>query len=281
MTDVRTFPDSAALGDALAAEIVEGIDAARRDGRRYILGCPGGRSPRTTYLALARRLAGADVSHLVIAMMDDYVMTSPSGGWQHVPDDAHYSCRKFAFDEIAAPIDSAASRGVSAEHIWLPDPADPDAYDDKLTDAGGVDLFVLASGASDGHIAFNKPGTPADSRSWIVPLADATRRDNMATFPDFERLDQVPTHGVSVGLGTITEVSRSVRLVIHGTGKREAARRVIAADDLEIDWPATIVHRCRDARILVDEAAHPDSARRDLRQHEEPQHEGQQEGSGR
>jgi len=257
MTDVVRYPDPEALGDALAVEIVDGIDAARRDRRRFILGCPGGRSGRSTYLAMARRLTGADVSHLVIAMMDDYVAASPNGGWQHVPDSAHYSCRRFATDEIAAPIDAVVSEGIAAGHIWLPDPADPDAYDDKLADAGGVDLFILASGVSDGHVAFNKPGTPADRRTWIVPLADSTRQDNMATFPDFASLEEVPTHGVSVGLGTISGVSKGARLIIHGQGKREAARRAVEADDLELDWPATVVHRCRDARILVDEAAWP------------------------
>jgi len=43
MTEVRIFKDSEALGMALAQEIVAGIDEARREGRRYVLGCPGGR----------------------------------------------------------------------------------------------------------------------------------------------------------------------------------------------------------------------------------------------
>ena len=70
--------------------------------------------------------------------------------------------------------------------------------------------------------------------------------------------DEVPTHGVSVGLGTIRDLSRSVRLVLLGSGKRTAAGRVLAATDFEPDWPATFIHRCRDARVLIDEAARPD-----------------------
>jgi len=256
MTEVRVFPDPEALGLALAEEILAGIDEARADGRRYLLGCPGGRSARTTYQALAGLAAGADLDHVVIVMMDDYVVRGPNGGWVHVPSDAHYSCRRFALEEIATPLRGRAANGVRPEHIWLPDPSDPLAYGRRLAEAGGVDHFIVASGASDGHVAFVSPGTSLDGDVSIIPLAESTRRDNMATFPEFASLAEVPTHGVSVGLRTIRRLSRRITLVIHGVGKQDAAARVLAATDFEPDWPATFVHRCPGARIWLDEAAH-------------------------
>lgn len=256
MTEVRVFPDADALGAALADEIVAGVDEARAAGRRYVLGCPGGRSGRSTYRALAQRVVGADLSHVVIAMMDDYVVPAAGGGYEQVPADAHFSCRYFAHEEIAGPLNAAAARGILEDHVWLPDPADPLAYRERLDAAGGVDLFIVASGASDGHVAFVKPGTPIDSDVSIIPLAETTRRDNLATFPDFGSIDEVPMHGVSVGLGTISDLSRHVTLVIHGDGKRDTARRVLAATDFEPDWPATFIHRCRGAQIWLDSAAH-------------------------
>lgn len=255
MTSVLVFPDADSLGAALAEEIMAGIDEAREAGRSYVLGCPGGRSGRSTYRALARLAHGADLGHLVIAMMDDYVVRGGDDTWQLVPADAHYSCWRFALEEIAGPLDAAAVAGVRPAQVWLPDPADPPEYERRLRDAGGVDLFIVASGASDGHVAFVKPGTPIDSDASIVALAESTRRDNMATFPDFTSLDEVPTHGVSVGLGTIARVSKRVRLVMHGPGKSRAAARVLGTSRFEADWPATFVHDCRDAVILVDEAA--------------------------
>jgi glucosamine-6-phosphate deaminase len=258
MTHVVVYPDPDALGRALATEIVAGIDAARAERRRYVLGCPGGRSARSTYQALVTLTRGSDLGHVIIAMMDDYVGRGPDGNWRHVPADAHYSCRRFAHEEIAEPWNAGAATPIAPESVWLPDPADPPAYRRRLEDAGGVDLFIVASGASDGHVAFVKPGSALDGDVTIVELAETTRRDNMATFPEFASLDEVPTHGVSVGLGTIRDLSRSVRLVIHGSGKRIAAGRVLAATDFEPDWPATFIRRCRDARILIDEAARPD-----------------------
>ena len=159
--------------------------------------------------------------------------------------------------EIVAPLNEVAAIGVPRDQVWLPDPSDPSAYRPRLEQAGGVDLFIVASGASDGHVAFVKPGTSLDSDVSIIRLAESTRRDNMATFPDFESLDDVPDHGVSVGLGTIRRVSKRVRLVISGEGKRRAAHRVTESSDFDPGWPATFIHRCHGAQILLDEAAWP------------------------
>jgi glucosamine-6-phosphate deaminase len=254
---VRIFPDAVALGGALAEDIVAGIERSRRSNRQFVLGCPGGRSARTTYQALARLVAGHDLDHVVIAMMDDYVERAPDGTWQHVPANAHYSCRRFAVEEIVAPLNAGAdpSHRIPPAHVWLPDPADPPAYARRLTVAGGVDHFIVASGASDGHVAFVRPGTPFESDVSIVALAETTRRDNLATFPDFRALDDVPTHGVSVGLGTIARLSRRVTLVMHGATKHDAAQRVLAATDHDPGWPATFIHRCPGAHIWLDEAA--------------------------
>jgi hypothetical protein len=117
---------------------------------------------------------------------------------------------------------------ASPYNVWLPDPADPAAFDARLAAAGGVDLFLLASGASDGHVGFNPPGTAIDSGSRVVRLAETTRRDNLGTFPAFEELAAVPTHGVSVGLGTIARLSASVVMVLNGAHKQAAALRLLS-----------------------------------------------------
>lgn len=234
MTRVRTFADAEQLGASLADEILAAYAAA--DGA-FLLGCPGGRSLRTTYGALARR--GADLSRLVVVMMDEYV---------GAPAEAHYSCRRFALHELAGPL------GLSEEQVWLPDVREPAAYDERIAAAGGIDLFLLASGASDGHVAFVPPGSARNGRTSVVALAETTRRDNLATFPDFVSLDEVPTHGVSVGLGTIAAAG-ALRLVLHGSSKREAAARVLALDTFDPAWPVSIVHDHSDAEIWVDEAA--------------------------
>ncbi|MDQ0467899.1 6-phosphogluconolactonase [Labrys wisconsinensis] len=254
--EIFARPD--ALGEALAGRILAAAAEAGAAGRPFLLGCPGGRSPRPVYQAMAAALAAAprDLGHVVIVMMDDY-LAERDGRLDHVDADAHYSCRRFGREEILAVLNAGLPEPwrIPAANLWVPDPADPAAYDRRIAAAGGIDLFILASGASDGHVAFNPAGTPADTRTRIVPLAEATRRDNMQTFPDFASLAEVPAHGISVGVGTIAEQSRAAAMVLWGEGKRLAFQRIAAADGYDPQWPASVVNLCRNATIFADAAA--------------------------
>lgn len=256
MISVYTTPDE--LGNSLAADILRAIEAARQSGRAFLLGCPGGRSLKSTYQALGRQAGAqnADLSHLVIVMMDEYLQPG-ANGFYYCPIDAHFSCRRFAETEIRQELNQrlAPRFRIPETSIWLPDPADPGAFDERLATAGGIDWFLLACGASDGHVAFNPPGSPLDSPARIIELAERTRRDNMATFTQFRDISEVPTHGVSVGLGTIAEQSKRAAMVIHGAHKQNAVRRLLAQSHFDPDWPATVIYACRNARILLDEAA--------------------------
>jgi glucosamine-6-phosphate deaminase len=235
MADVRIFDDAQTLGHALADEILVRYDLSTGS---FLVGCPGGRSLRSTYAALAERRR--DLSRCTIVMMDEYFPVPPLN--------AHHSCTGFALREICKPL------GIPEERLLAPDPGDPGAYDERIAGAGGIDLFLLASGASDGHVAFLPPGSPLDGRTSVVRLADSTRRDNLRTFPGFPSLDDVPEHGISVGLATIRD-SRGVRLVLHGKDKRGAAARVRALDSFDPSWPVSVVHSCSDAEIWLDREA--------------------------
>lgn len=256
MTALRVFPDAAALGEAAAREILQGIEDARAQERAYLLGCPGGRSPRSTYAALAAlvREHSVDLSHVVIVMMDDYVIRS-GGTFHRVSPDMHCSVERFARVEILAPLNAAAGprRGIPSDAMWIPDPQDPRAYDEQLRAAGGIDLFILASGDSDGHVAFNPPGTPADSRTRVIELAETTRRDNLGTFPDFSGFDDVPQYGISVGIATIAELTRRAILVAPGASKRAAVQRITSSRGYDPMWPATVLNLCSDSAIYADE----------------------------
>jgi glucosamine-6-phosphate deaminase len=137
------------------------------------------------------------------------------------------------------------------DSVWFPDPVDPSAYDRRIADAGGIDFFLLASGASDGHVAFNPPGSPRESRTRIIQLPESTRRDNLQTFPAFGTLAAVPTHGISVGIDTIAAAKEAV-MVLWGKSKAESLRRIEATQGYDSAWPATVIHECTRAEILID-----------------------------
>lgn len=249
--------DAFALGAAVASDIVVAYLEAQAAGRPYLLGCPGGRTPRPIYREMAR-LGGVldlDWSGLTIVMMDDYLVQD-GDRLVSCPRDAHFSCRRFAEVEIVGLINAGrpVAQRIAADRLLMPDPQTPGGFDVDIDRRGGIDLFIVASGASDGHVAFNPPGSAAESRTRIIDLAETTRRDNLKTFPDFSGLEAVPGHGVTVGLQTIA-AARRVCMVLHGTDKGESLRRVFAASAFDSAWPATFVHNCPSAAVHADRAA--------------------------
>jgi 6-phosphogluconolactonase/Glucosamine-6-phosphate isomerase/deaminase len=246
---VATAEDAGAYAARL---IADGVRAAAREGRDFLLGCPTGRTPAPVFPALAELVAaGLDVRPLVVVLMDEYL--EPDGdGFRRVDPAKEYSCIGYAERQILAPLTQAGGASV---RLWCPDPAEPEAYDEQIAAAGGIDLFLLASGASDGHIAFNPPGSALDSKTRVIELPDTTRHDNMSTFPVFASLDEVPRYGISVGISTIVGLSKQALLLLTGSDKQYAYARIVDADGYDPNWPATAVKACPSYQLLADAAA--------------------------
>lgn len=244
----------------MAERLLERIERAHVSGKRFVLGCPTGRTPRPVYGAMAQQLAekSQDLSHLALVMMDEYLV--PDGaGFKYASADEQWSCHHFARVEIVSRLNAGLppARRLRDDSVWFPDPRNAAAYDAKIADAGGIDFFILASGASDGHVAFNPPGSARDSRTRIIRLSEETRRDNLLTFPSFGTLAAVPSHGISVGIDTIASAKQDV-MIVWGAGKRLTLTRMRGAERYESDWPATVIHECAVREILTDtDAAEP------------------------
>lgn len=128
------------------------------------------------------------------------------------------------------------------------------AYDRRIADAGGVDLFIAATGGGDGHVAFNPPGKLRESYTRIVELASTTRRDNSRTFPEFDSLDAVSKNGVSVG-PVIVAAAWRLDVVVHGAGEQQVLARLMGAGGFDPSWPATFVYDHAQVRVWADAAA--------------------------
>lgn len=252
------FENDTELGRAAAEFILSGIQAAQMAGETYVLGCPGGRSPRSTYRALAGLIARDQVSikHLVIAMMDEYVIGTDPTNFVNVGSDSHFSCMRFAFLEIRDLLNAGLSPESQQpiEQVLIPDAQNPQNYEDLLQKIG-VDCFLLASGATDGHVAFNCRGTDRNATTRVAALSDETRLDNLQTFPDFAALSEVPKFGVTVGPGTIAAISKSAIALLQGEHKALAFRRISNVDRYDPDWPASIITECNFPQIFADATA--------------------------
>jgi glucosamine-6-phosphate deaminase len=229
--------------------VLERAEQKRLTGERFVLGSPTGRTPRPIFAAMAEQLAKGrqGFEHLVLAMMDEYLVPR-DGRLVYAPAAEPWSCHHYVRAEIASRL------RLPDEAFWFPDPNDPEMYDARLADAGGIDFFILASGASDGHVGFNPPGSSRESRTRIIPLSEETRRDNLQTFPAFGALENVPSHGVSVGIDSIARAKEAV-MVVWGEGKRLTLSRIRGAEHYESDWPATVIHECAVREVVCDVAA--------------------------
>lgn len=241
--DVLILPDTAGVARRAATAVVAGL--RRRPGRNPVLGLATGSSPLGLYHELGRfsRSGDLDLSGASGFALDEYVGL-PSGRPQ--------SYRQVLLAEVCAVTGLPPSRlhvpDASATQLTALERAAA-AYEGEIRAAGGVDVQVLGIGAN-GHLGFNEPGSSLASRTRVKRLAERTRRDN-ARF--FERLEDVPTHCITQGLGTIVEARRLV-LVATGAGKASAVAAALEGP-LTASCPASVLQWHPDAVVVLDDAA--------------------------
>ncbi|KUG61565.1 MULTISPECIES: glucosamine-6-phosphate deaminase [Kocuria] len=224
---------------ARAADVVGDQVSRRQD---TVLGVATGSSPLGTYRELARRQAHGllDLTRLSCFALDEYVGL-PAG---HPAGYAAVLER-----ELARPL------GLPPSRVRVPDGSREDLeaachdYEEDVAGAGGIDLQILGIGAN-GHIGFNEPGSSLSSRTRVKALAARTRADN-ARF--FETPDDVPTHCVTQGLGTILD-ARRVLLVAQGERKATAVAAAVEGP-VSAMCPGSVLQFHRSVTVVVDEAA--------------------------
>ena len=123
-------------------------------------------------------------------------------------------------------------------------------YDDMIKQAGGIDIQILGIG-SDGHIAFNEPGTSFDSLTHETELTEQTIKDNSRLFND---ISEVPTRAVTMGLKSIMNAKKIV-LIATGKNKAKAVYGLIKGPISE-DMPCSILQKHPDVTVYVDEEAY-------------------------
>lgn len=112
------------------------------------------------------------------------------------------------------------------------------------------DLQILGIG-SNGHIAFNEPGTAFDSETHIVDLTESTIKDNSRLF---ERIEDVPRQAFTMGLKNIMHAKRIVVLA-NGANKAKAVYGMLKGPVTEA-LPASVLQLHPDCTLIVDEAAY-------------------------
>lgn len=232
-------PDS--LAHATAKLIVEVVKAKPN----IVLCLPTGRTPTMTYRHLVRAYNQGDVSfaNVTIFNVDEYLGL----GRDDLGSFAHYM-RCNLFDHIdAAPNRVHIPDGKAADPI-----AEASSYEQKINDAGGIDLLVLGVGTN-GHIGFNEPGSRLESRTRVVELTPCTLKANQDDLPK----GSMPHQAITIGISTILE-ARQILLMASGASKRKALAQLCQGGPLS-DWPIVALRQHDNTTVLFDTAADPRS----------------------
>lgn len=223
-----------------AAEIVEETVQANE---HAVLGLATGSTPVGLYENLIEGNQANRVSYKNVKTinLDEYLGLSK---------DHPQSYHVFMYEQFFKHID------IQLENTFIPNgtaevPEEECARFEKLIDEKGpVNLQILGIGTN-GHIAFNEPGTDPNSVTQVVELNASTREDN-ARF--FENSEDVPTHAISLGLKTILKGEKIV-LLASGKSKAEAVQRLLSKE-VSIDFPASFLWNHSNVTLLIDEDAY-------------------------
>ncbi len=207
-----------------------------------VLGLPIGSTPVGLYRELVRMHREEKLSFAQVRAFNliEYLGLAPDH-----PQSSHRFMREHLFDHVdIQPANLYAPSGL-AEDIdghcaW---------YEKRISECGGIDLEVLGIG-TDGHIAFNEPGSALNSRTRRVALARQTMDDN-ARF--FKSRQDVPMMAVSMGIGTILEARR---ILLLANGPNKAGILTAALEGIVNEMcPASALQLHEHVIVLADESA--------------------------
>lgn len=206
------------------------------------LGLATGTSPLIVYAELAKANKKGRVSFKECATfnLDEYIGLEGTHNQSY-----RYFMNENLFNHI--DIDKARThvlKGVGDYEAYM------HAYDDEIAKFGGIDIQILGIG-SDGHIAFNEPGTSFDSLTHVTELTEQTIKDNSRLFND---ISEVPTKAVTMGLRSIMNAKKIV-LIATGKNKAQAIYNLLKGPKTEA-VPCSILQDHKDCTIYCDEEAY-------------------------
>jgi glucosamine-6-phosphate deaminase len=242
--------DYAKLGEK-AAEIV----AEQVNKKPYsVLGLATGTTVISTYKKLVEiyNNGGADFSQVKTFNLDEY--------WSIKKTDVQsyrYFMEYMLFDHI----------NVKHGNMHIPDgelkkeqiKSFCENYENKITEAGGIDLQVLGIGGGyfdknrqfiGAHIGFNEAGSDFDSRTRLIELSEQTRTDNSRFF---RQLKNVPHYAITMGLKTIMEAKRII-LLAYGDTKSNSIKQALEGPITNL-VPASILQQHPNLTVIVDRSA--------------------------
>lgn len=223
---------------AKAFEVVAGVVKSNPDA---VLGLATGSTPIGLYKNMIKdhKENGTSYKNVKTVNLDEYAGLDYSSDQSYV-----YFMRDNLFDHIDIDLKNTnIENGKAADRA-----AECDRYN-ALLETLQQDVQVLGIG-SNGHIAFNEPGTEFGSVTHIVDLTESTIKDNSRLF---ERIEDVPRQAFTMGLKNIMN-AKKILIMANGANKAKAVYGLVKGKVTE-EVPASILQLHPDCVLVCDEAA--------------------------
>jgi len=241
---VTVHPSSRAASKAVAAEIAGLIRGRTARGEPTVLGLATGSTPQAVYEELVRlhREDGLSFRLVTTFNLDEY--------WPMNPEELQ-SYRRFMREHLFDLVDIDPARvnipdgTVSSEGVE----AFCREYEARIVAAGGIDIQLLGVGRT-GHIGFNEPGSPRDSRTRLITLDKVTRMDASS---DFFGEEHVPKNAITMGVGSILAARRLI-LLAFGEHKAGIVKRAVEGE-VTNSVSASYLQEHPGAEFVLDPAA--------------------------
>lgn len=227
--------------DEMSAEAFRIMSSVVKSNPRAVLGLATGSTPIGLYREMIRdhKENGTSYSQIQTVNLDEYE------GLDYTSDQSYvYFMRDNLFDHIDIDLANTHIENGKAEDAE----AECARYNALLATLQ-QDIQILGIG-SNGHIAFNEPGTPFGSVTHVVQLAESTIKDNSRMFAS---IDEVPKRAFTMGLKNIMNAKKIV-ILANGANKAKAVFGLIRGAVTE-DVPASVLQLHPDCTVICDEAA--------------------------
>lgn len=237
-------PDYDACSKWAADYVVYKINRFRPTAEKpFVLGLPTGSTPLGMYRELISQYQAGKVSfeNVVTFNMDEYIGLGPKDKQSY-----HYFMHENFFKHVNIPqaninLLNGLTKDYTKECL---------RYEEIIKSYGGVHLFIGGVG-SDGHIAFNEPGSSLASRTRVKTLTSETIEANSRFFAG--DISKVPTTVLTVGIGTIMD-AQEVMIIASGDKKARAIHHAVEGS-INHMWPISVLQMHPHGIIICDEPA--------------------------
>ncbi len=212
-----------------------------RENPYAVLGLATGTTPLGlyAYMIADHEQKGTSYAHIRTANLDEY-----KGLPKTYPQSYAYFMRKNLFDGLGIH-----SENTNIENGMAADEEKECARYDEVLEQLPRDIQLLGLG-SNGHIAFNEPGTPFGSGTHVVSLAESTVKDNARLFDD---ISEVPRKAFTMGIRQIMQ-AKKILILASGANKADAVAKMVKGEVTEA-VPASVLQLHPDCTLIVDKAA--------------------------